>query len=160
VVPEIPWSVHKVADRVNRLWESGNTRATVIVAEGVFKSQGMEPFDAYGYLCSHDPGYEITHSPNERMTAHTLAAILRYMCEGCEARATTLGYIQRGRAPSAYDAWFAFEAGHLAVKLLRDGITEQVIGIRNGRVFNMPIAEALSKKPHFKRSLLELVNSL
>ena len=160
VVPEHPWSVYEIADRINRLSERGNTRATVIVAEGVFKNKSMEPFDAYGYLRSHDSEYEKTHAANEEMNARMLAGVLRTMCKGSDARATTLGYIQRGSAPSAYDAAFAFEAGHLAVRLLRDGITEQVIGIRLGRVFNMPIEEALNKRTRFKRTLYELVNSL
>ena len=160
VVPEVPWSVHSVADRVNRLMSRGNTRATVIVAEGVFKNKSMEPFDLYGYLCAHDEDYAKTHFQNEPMSANRLAAVLRYMCKDSEARSTVLGYIQRGSSPSAYDAAFAFESGNLAVRLLRDGITEQVIGVKHGRVFNMPIRDALEQSTTFDRPLYELVNQL
>ena len=71
-----------------------------------------------------------------------------------------LGYTQRGRHPSAYDCWFAFEAGSLAVNLLRTGIGNQVIGIKDGRVFYMPIDMALQQKREFDLSLYNLVNEL
>jgi 6-phosphofructokinase 1 len=160
IVPEISWNVYKVAERINQLMKNGDTRATLIVAEGVFKNQSMEQFSAYELLSSYDANYQKIHSPNEPMNAKTLAEVLRQLCRGCDARATVLGYIQRGSAPFAYDAGFAFEAGNLAVKLLRDGVTEQVIGVRNGRVYYLPIREALAIKPAFDRELYNLVNSL
>ena len=79
---------------------------------------------------------------------------------GSEARTTILGYTQRGRQPSAYDSWFAFEAGNLAVNLLRNGIGNQVIGIRDGRVFFLPIQMALKEKREFNRALYEMINEL
>jgi len=160
IVPEVSWGVYPIAERINQLMKIGDMRATVIVAEGVFKNQSMEPFDAYGLLSSYDANYQNIHSPNEPMNAKTLSEVLRRLSPGCDARATVLGYIQRGSAPFAYDAGFAFEAGHLAVMLLREGISEQVIGIRRGRVYYLPIREALATKPIFDRKLYDLVNSL
>ena len=77
-----------------------------------------------------------------------------------EARPTVLGYTQRGRTPSAYDAWFAFEAGNLAVNLLRNGIGNQVIGIKDGRVYYLPIMMALQQKREFNQQLYNMINSL
>lgn len=160
IVPEVSWSIYRIAERINQLQKDGDTRATLIAAEGVFKNHSMEPFNAYELLSSYDANYHNIHSPNEPMSAKMLAEVLRRLCNGCEARATTLGYIQRGSAPFAFDAAFAFEAGHLAVKMLKDGISEQVIGIRNGRVFYLPIREALAIKSVFDLHMYDLVNSL
>ena len=88
-----------------------------------------------------------------------LALLLKYKCK-CEARPTVLGYTQRGRTPSAYDSWFAFEAGNLAVNLLRNGIGNQVIGIKDGRVYYMPITMALQQKREFNLSLYNMINTL
>ena len=77
-----------------------------------------------------------------------------------EARANVIGYVQRGADPTARDSAFAFEAGNLAVRLLRDGISNQVIGMQKGRVFYMPIEKALKKERYFNRTLFDLVNSL
>ena len=77
-----------------------------------------------------------------------------------EVRATVIGYTQRGAEPTARDSSFAFEAGNLAVRLLRDGISNQVIGVRNGQVFHEAIGDALREKKKFNRELYDLVNSL
>ena len=160
IVPEIPWNVYQIAERISYMMEKGDTRATVIVAEGVFKNQSMEPFNAFEMLSSYDAGYHKTHSPNEPMSSTMLANVLRFMCPGCDARATVLGYIQRGSPPYAYDAAFAFEAGYLAAKLLNSGVSEQVIGMRNGKIFYMPIRDALQIKLSFDTATYNLINSL
>ena len=154
VVPEVPWTVEGIASKLNKQLTRGNTRATIIVAEGCWSS--MAPFDLYGFLTSH--GKECYEG--EPMSADRFASVMKRMCGGAEARATVLGYIQRGPEPTARDSTFAFEAGNLAVRLLRDGISNQVIGMQKGKVMYMPIEEALSYKKNFNRALFDLVNSL
>ena len=154
VVPEVPWSVEEVAEKLDRQLAKGNTRATIVLAEGCYAS--MAPFDLYHYLTSHGKQcYE-----GEPMSAVRLASVLKRMCGMVEVRATVIGYIQRGAEPTARDSAFAFEAGNLAVKLLRDGISNQVIGMQKGRVMYMPIDRALSMERPFNMDLLNLVNSL
>ena len=154
IVPEVHWSIQEVADRLSRLIDNGNPRATVVVAEGAWDS--MHPFDWQHFLTER--GVKHVY-PDTTINSEYLALILKHKCR-CEARATVLGYTQRGRHPSAYDSWFAFEAGTLAVNLLRNGIGNQVIGIKDGRVFYMPIDMALQQKREFDLSLYNLVNEL
>ena len=154
LVPEVPWSVEQAAARLNKQIAKGNTRATIVVAEGGWEA--MAPFDMYTFLNSHGKKcYE-----GEPISAVRFASIMKRMCGMAEARATVIGYTQRGAEPVAKDSAFAFEAGNLAVRLLRDGISNQVIGVRQGRVFYMPIAEALQAKREFRRDLYDLVNTL
>ena len=87
-------------------------------------------------------------------------SVMKRMNGMVEARATVLGYVQRGAEPTARDSAFAFEAGNLAVRLLRDGISNQVIGMQMGKVMYMPILEALQCRKIFNRTLFDLVNSL
>ncbi len=154
IVPEVRWSIDEVADRLNKLIARGNNRVTVVVAEGAYKN--MEPFDVYGYLTAH--GKQCY--PGEEISALRLASILKRKCGMVEARSTVIGYTQRGHQPSAYDSSFAFEAGNLAVRLLNNGISNQVVGIKDGRIFHLPIAEALACKRPFNKELYTLVNSL
>lgn len=154
IVPEVRWSVEDVARRLNELIARGNTRATVVAAEGCWAS--MKPFNSYEYLKTQ--GVEIWKK--NRMDARTLALVLRHMCPTSEARATVLGYTQRGPQPTARDATFAFEAGNTAVTLLRDGIGNQVIGRKKGKVFHMDIEKALKEKRHFNKRMYDLVNTL
>ena len=154
IVPEVHWSIQEVADRLSRLIDNGNPRATVVVAEGAWDS--MHPFDWQHFLTERGVKHVYPDTP---ISSEYLALILKHKCRA-EARATVLGYTQRGRHPSAYDSWFAFESGTLAVNLLRNGIGNQVIGIKDGRVFYMPIDMALQQKREFDLSLYNLVNEL
>ena len=154
VVPEVPWSVEGVAEQLRKQLAQGNTRATIILAEGCYES--MAPFDLFRYLTTHGkPCY-----PEEPMSAVRFASVMKRMCGMVEARANVIGYVQRGAEPTARDSAFAFEAGNLAVRLLRDGIGNQVIGMQKGRVMYMPISEAQKITKLFNRSLFDLVNSL
>lgn len=163
IVPEVPWSIEEVAAKLQKEINGGNTRATVVVAEGAYES--MAPFDVYGFLMER--GKQCY--PGETISAHRLASILKRMCHDAdlnpvEARSTVLGYTQRGESPTAYDAAFAFEAGVHAVSLLRKGEQNLVIGVKEGRVFSMPILQALrlqdNRRDYFNRELYNLVNSL
>lgn len=154
LVPEVPWSIDQAADRLNALIARGNNRVTVVVAEGAYES--MAPFDVYGFLTAN--GKQCFQG--EGISANRLASVLKRKCGMVEARATVLGYTQRGHQPTAFDSAFAFEAGNLAVKLLRNGISNQVVGTKEGRIFYMPIAEALACKRPFNLELYNLVNAL
>ncbi len=169
IVPEMPWSVDQMAARLNAQIAKGNNRVTIVVAEGAYDKDSMEPFDVYGFLHNF-PGAPKPCFPDEPMSASRLASIFKRKCGMVEARATVLGYTQRGRQPSAYDSAFAFEAGHLAVKLLAQnfelmdqGATEienYAIGIRKGKIFYLTFEEALHKKRRFNKKLYKLVNHL
>lgn len=154
LVPEERWSIDEVADRLNKQMAKGNYRATIVIAEGCWES--MEPFDMYGFLTSH--GKQCFEG--EPMSAMRLASILKRKCGMVEVRSTVIGYTQRGALPVAKDSAFAFEAGHLAVRLLHEGISNQVIGTRQGRVFHMGIEEALREKREFRHDLYKLVNDI
>ena len=154
VCPEVPWSVEEVALKLRKQLDRGNTRATIVVAEGCWEA--MAPFDLYGFLTSH--GKQCY--PDEPMSAVRFASVMKRMCGGAEARANVIGYVQRGAEPTARDSAFAFEAGNLAVKLLRDGISNQVIGMQKGQVMYMPIDKPLKVQKKFNRNLYDLVNSL
>ena len=154
IVPEVEWDVDEVAARLNCLIEQGNTRATLVISEHCWDN--MKPFDWRKFL--NDNGKTVY--PGEPISAEYLASILKRKCGGAEVRSTVIGYTQRGAQPTAQDSAFAFEAGYLAVQLLNRGIANQAIGIRHGRVFNMPIIDALSMKKTFDREMYNLINKL
>ena len=154
IVPEVEWDVDEVAARLNCLIEQGNTRATLVISEHCWDN--MKPFDWRKFL--NDNGKTVY--PGEPISAEYLASILKRKCGGAEVRSTVIGYTQRGAQPPAQDSAYAFEAGHQAVQLLNRGIANQAIGIRHGRVFNMPIIDALSMKKTFDREMYNLINKL
>ena len=151
IVPEVPWTIEEVADRLRRHVENGNPRATIVIAEGAWDSMGKYDWQKYlmenGVRCHED----------SIISTKYLSDVLRVKTKA-EIRPTVCGYTQRGRTPTAYDRWFAFEAGTLAVTMLAHGLSNQVIGIKDGRVFYMPIDEALSVKREFNLPLYNMIN--
>lgn len=75
---------------------------------------------------------------------------------GIEARATVLGYIQRGGSPSAFDRILASRMGGKAVEVLLEGKTARVVGIRNNKIIDMDIKEALNMEKEFDEELYNL----
>ncbi|WDU83572.1 6-phosphofructokinase [Caloramator sp. Dgby_cultured_2] len=79
---------------------------------------------------------------------------------GIETRATKLGHIQRGGSPTAFDRILASKMGARAVELLMEGKSQRVIGIRDGKIIDMDIVEALSMKKKSDDYMYELAKIL
>ena len=72
-----------------------------------------------------------------------------------DAKAIVLGYIQRGGTPSAADRMRATSMGVRAVQLLEKGIGNRVVGIRDNKIIDEDIDEALSKELIFRKDLYD-----
>lgn len=77
-----------------------------------------------------------------------------------EVRATILGYTQRGGNTTAFDRVLASRLGARAVELLAEEKSGRVVGIKDNRIIDMEIGEALSMKKEFQRELYELASNL
>ena len=75
---------------------------------------------------------------------------------GIETRATVLGHIQRGGAPSAFDRVLASRMGSKAIELLMEGKTSRVVGIKDNQIFDQDIDEALALDRTFDEKLYEI----
>ena len=58
---------------------------------------------------------------------------------------TVLGHVQRGGTPSGRDRVNATRMGYRAVEILADGQTNRLIGIRNGKIYDVDIEEGLAE---------------
>ncbi len=63
---------------------------------------------------------------------------------GIESRATILGHVQRGGNPTVRDRVMASQLGYHAVELLKDGIGNRVVTVRNNKLGDQDIYEALA----------------
>jgi 6-phosphofructokinase 1 len=115
----------------------GKTHFIIIVSEGVTGERAKD----------------------RKMDAFQLA---RYIEEktGVETRATVIGYIQRGGKPSAKDRYVGSMMGNYAVKLLKNGIGNRVVVMRDNKIMDFDILEALNmtKKPDLE--LLRTINEI
>ncbi len=79
---------------------------------------------------------------------------------GVESRATILGHVQRGGSPTVRDRVMASEMGYYAVELLAQGIGNRVVGLKDGKVYDVDIQEALSMKKPFNERLYNIANEI
>ncbi len=68
---------------------------------------------------------------------------------GIETRATILGHVQRGGAPDAKDRIISTKMGYLAVQLLAQGIGNRVVAVKNDKIVDYDIFEALNMTKSF-----------
>ena len=88
--------------------------------------------------------------------------IAKYIQEhtGIDSRATILGYVQRGGAPSCYDRVIAARMGCYAVELIGQNEVNRVIAVKNTKLVDYDIQEALSMKKGYDSHLHNLLASL
>ena len=75
-------------------------------------------------------------------------------------RPTCIGHVQRGGSPSMMDRMLAAQFGNKAVRLLKDGVGNRVVGIRDNKIIDMDIIEAVSMKKTFNTELYETLQMI
>lgn len=79
---------------------------------------------------------------------------------GVDTRVTVLGHVQRGGSPSAQDVLLANRLGTRAVELLIEGKSSLAVGIKDGKVYDKPITEAVQMKKKFDTELFTIASML
>lgn len=79
---------------------------------------------------------------------------------GIESRATILGHVQRGGSPTLRDRLLASRMGYYAVELLRKGMGNHVVAMKNNVMCDFDISEALAMERVFDKELYEISSRL
>lgn len=79
---------------------------------------------------------------------------------GITVKTTTLGHIQRGGSPSMADRILAAKFGVRAIDLILQGKTNRVIGIKDNKIIDCDITEALEQKHVFNEELYKIAHDL
>lgn len=134
LIPEIPYDIHKVVERVNSRFDHGKGFAHIVIAEGAKPKDGSVTARA-----ATEAGYE-----NLRLggVAYQLSAQLK--AAGCIAdiRETVLGHVQRGGTPTAFDRILATQFGVKAFEMVLAGEFGKMVSYRNNTVCSVTLEEA------------------
>ena len=79
---------------------------------------------------------------------------------GIEARATVLGHVQRGGSPTLRDRVVASQMGYKAVDLLDNNIGNRVVVMRDGKITDLDINEALDMERVFDEELYKIAMAI
>jgi ATP-dependent phosphofructokinase / diphosphate-dependent phosphofructokinase len=134
LIPEIPYSIDKVAAKVRNRYEIGREFAIVVAAEGAHPAGG-EPTFAEGAR----PGQEARYGG----VAEKVAGQISDLC-GVETRSLVLGHLQRGGQPVSYDRLLALRFGAAAIELVKRGDYGSMVSLDPPDVRAVPLGEALA----------------
>ena len=79
---------------------------------------------------------------------------------GIDTRATVLGYVQRGGAPTCLDRVIAARIGCYAVELIDSGAKNRIVAVKNNKLVDYDIVEALAMTKNYDEHLHRLLDSL
>jgi 6-phosphofructokinase 1 len=95
-----------------------------------------------------------------RYRAAALAERLAQAGLGFDLRVTTLGHVQRGGAPGAFDRLLASRLGAAAVDRLAAGAKGLLMGLRGTDIVATPLEEVVSTPRLLSSDLVELARVL
>jgi ATP-dependent phosphofructokinase / diphosphate-dependent phosphofructokinase len=136
LIPEQPFDIAEVTDRIRRRHEQGRYASIVVVAEGATPKQGTLALasgerDQFGHVRLGGIG-TVVATEIERRT-------------GYETRVTILGHIQRGGTPTAFDRVLATRFGIAAIEAVHDGAFGQMVALQGGHVVRVPLEAAVAE---------------
>ncbi len=133
LIPEIPYRIDKVADKIRRRFREGPEFAIVVVAEGAMPKGGEA-----SYL------EERTLTGGKRLggVAKAVSGTLERMT-GREARSLVLGHLQRGGRPIAYDRLLSLRFGSAAIELAAEGRFGCMVALDPPVMTAVPLADAV-----------------
>ena len=134
MIPEIPWSIEEVAERVKWGVMRGKRSMILVFAEGAMRSLTTNLTE----LCAQ---YEALKDIDvSEIDSHQIARIIEVL-SGHETRSTVLGYLQRGGSPSASDRTLGTRLGARAVELLHQDVNGVAVGVRGMDLIEVPFAD-------------------
>lgn len=135
LVPEVSYDLEDLAARLRRRHEAGRNYSIVVVAEGTPGPTGAaatKGLDAYGFA---------------RLGGVSgLLAVELERLTGFECRVMTLGYLQRGGTPTAYDRILATRFGIAAGALAVAGRSGTMVALRGDEIVSVGL-DVISDSP-------------
>lgn len=132
LIPEIPYRIERVAEKIDAIRRAGRQSSLVVVSEAA-RAVGGVPF--YRKQPGSDGNYGgVGHRIGAEITERT----------GAATRVTILGHVQRGGAPTPRDRLMATAFGIHAVDLVAAGHFDCMVAWQNRRVVKVPLADVVA----------------
>lgn len=129
LIPEIPFDIDKICDKINQRRGVGRNFDIIVAAEAArpTDSTSQTYMDALGQVRYGGVGQIIAHAISQRT--------------GAETRVTVLGHIQRGGGPAPIDRVLASALGVAAVDRVAAGRFDRMIAWQNRQITDVPLEQ-------------------
>jgi phosphofructokinase-like protein len=134
LIPEIPFSMDRVAEKLSERKKAGSKSSIVVVAEGAKPAGGetaVREKAADGYVLRFGGMGEIVGAEISKRT-------------GFETRVTVLGHLQRGGSPCPFDRLLATRYGAAAVELIAQKKFGEMVSYQPPMITSVPLEKAIS----------------
>jgi phosphofructokinase-like protein len=137
LIPEHPFDLEEVCASLRRRHMGSSSFSIVVVAEGAKPRDGT---------------FEIPEYPVDRYGWPRMGGIVNLIAPeieretGFETRVITLGHLQRGGTPTAYDRVLATRLGVAAADLAEAGGWGRMVALRGPNMADIPLAEAVAER--------------
>ncbi len=131
LIPEIPYDIDKVAEKIRAREKSGSTFAIIVVAEGAIAKGGGRSV----------VGKELGRQEQLGGAGETVAKEIQAVT-GKESRCVVLGHLLRGGSPTTFDRLISLRFGAAAVRALEQGYSGVMVALDPPTVRYVPLAEA------------------
>ncbi|MBO7196746.1 MAG: 6-phosphofructokinase [Clostridia bacterium] len=137
LIPEIPYDINKVAEKIQKDKANGKDFSIVAVAEGAKSLDGKQVVS------------KIIEDSADSIRLGGVGALVADQLEkltGSEARATTLGHIQRGGTPTSRDRILSARYGYAAVELCMNGGFGRMVALRGDKIIDVSLEDVIGQK--------------
>jgi len=144
IIPEEPFDIEAICRKLQLRHSKGRYASIVVVAEGAQPREGTMSVtsgevDQFGHQRLGGIGNQLADEIERRT--------------GFESRVTTLGHVQRGGTPTAFDRVLATRFGIAAIDAVHDGAFGQMVALRAGEIVRVPLSEAVAELKTLDRAL-------
>lgn len=134
LIPEIPFDIEKVCDKLMENELNGRKYAIVVVAEGAVPKGGDvvikgEAVDGRQHVVLGGIAEHVAKEISKRT--------------GKDSRSLVLGHLQRGGSPTTFDRLLSLRFGAAAVRAIEEGKFDQMVALKSPDIALVPLAEAL-----------------
>jgi len=136
LIPEIPFSMEKICQKVKERSKRGRRFSIVVVAEGAFERGGKMIVQ------------KIVKDSPDPVRLGGIGSFLSQKVEnltGIESRVTVLGHLLRGGSPSAFDRILATRFGESAVNIINRGFGGKMVSLYKGDIVAVDLKDAVSR---------------
>ena len=134
LIPELPFDIAQVCERLRHRSRRGENFSIVVVAEGAVPAEGTMTLasgavDEFGHVQLGGVANRVT----DEIKART----------GFDTRVTILGHVLRGGTPTAFDRVLATRFGIAAIDAAHAGAVDEMVALQAGQIVRVPLGDAV-----------------
>lgn len=138
LIPEIPYDIRKVAEKIIERYNAGSKFSIICVSEGAHPIDG----DVTVKKIVEGSPDSVRYGGAGEQVAKVLETLVSPIT-GQEVRNTSLGYIQRGGVTNCFDRVLGTRYGSYAVDLISRGDFGKMVAIQNNKMTPIPLEDVV-----------------